>query len=122
MRDGTKIKLARQFRKAMTHPEARLWTSLKTLRHEDITVRRQHPVGPYILDFYCERAKLAIEVDGEIHNRDDHPQRDERRDAWLLEQGIETLRIPAFEIMLNPDETVAGLLQLIRFRASQRSY
>lgn len=119
MRDAAKINLAKQYRKAMTHPEVRLWTSLKTLRGEGIMIRRQHPVGPYILDFYCDRLRLAIEVDGEIHNREDHPQRDEVRDAWIREQGIETLRIPAFEIMANLDETAAGLLDLIRSRINR---
>jgi very-short-patch-repair endonuclease len=101
---------ARELRRQLTPPEARLWIALRQKqlsRH----FRRQHPLGPYILDFYCHAAKLAVEVDGEGHlGRVDH---DERRDRWLLRQGIRTLRIPALEVRDNLEgvlETIRGLV------------
>jgi very-short-patch-repair endonuclease len=54
--------------------------------------RRQHPIGPYILDFYCSAAQLAVEVDGAGHDFAERVQRDERREAWLAQQGIKVLR------------------------------
>lgn len=72
--------------------------------------RRQHPIGPYILDFYCVELKVAIEVDGIQHD----PVRDARRDSWLLEQGIRTIRIPAKELLDDFDEVVAGLYTAIK--------
>jgi very-short-patch-repair endonuclease len=71
--------------------------------------RRQHPVGPYVLDFYCPAAQLCIEVDGWGHNMGDQPERDERRDAWLARQGIKTLRIPAVDV-LRDVEAVADVI------------
>ena len=53
-------------------------------------VRRQYPVGGYVLDFFCKEAMLAIEFDGEQHD----PERDAVRDASLMELGIETIRVP----------------------------
>lgn len=70
--------------------------------------RRQHPIGPYILDFYCDAAKLAVEVDGGGHvGRADY---DARRDGWLQAHGIRTLRIPAVSVRDNID----GVIETIR--------
>jgi very-short-patch-repair endonuclease len=72
--------------------------------------RRQHPVGPYILDFYCPSARLAIEIDGTAHDFGDRPQRDDARDAWLVAKGIGTLRIPAADVMSNLEGTTRLIL------------
>jgi very-short-patch-repair endonuclease len=69
----------------MSAHEARLWARLRERSSEIPAFRRQHPVGPYVLDFYCAKARLAIEIDGISHDLGDHPQRDQRRDAWLEE-------------------------------------
>ena len=84
-------KTARRLRRDMSLPERLLWTRLKG---SEIHIRKQHPVGPYILDFYCASRKLAIEVDGFAHDTGNRPQRDDVRTAWLNEKGIEVLRIP----------------------------
>ncbi|HWU49682.1 MAG TPA: endonuclease domain-containing protein [Asticcacaulis sp.] len=116
MRRGAKIKLARTFRRQMTHAEVLLWLGLKGHSREGFAFRRQHPVGPYIADFYCAKVKLIIEVDGLIHERDDHPQRDERRDQWFAAQGIETMRIPASDIMADAHNVSDGVLRYVRER------
>lgn len=71
--------------------------------------RRQHPVGPYVLDFYCPAAKLAVEVDGDSHNFANRGVLDQRRDAWLHGQGITVLRIRAADVLADPDEA-AGVV------------
>ena len=92
-RTGT-VGKARKLRKALSLPEVLLWEQLRK-RPAGLKFRRQHPSGPYVLDFFCSDARLAIEIDGEAHGRGDQPQRDITRDGWFARAGIETLRIPA---------------------------
>ncbi len=86
----------------MTLPEVILWQALRKQPNR-LKFRRQHASGVYILDFFCSDARLAIEVDGEAHNWGDRPQRDKARDAWLRAAGVETLRIPATELLKDAD-------------------
>jgi len=81
-------KRAKELRRNLTQPELMLWTRLKRRLPNAPVFRNQHPMGPYILDFYCDRARLCVEVDGYIHGTADHPQRDARRDAWLAGRGF----------------------------------
>jgi len=106
--------MARGFRRALTPPEARLWSALRGQSLGGLKFRRQHPVGPFVLDFYCDSARLAVEVDGEGHGFGDQPQRDERRDVWTAERGIRTLRIPAIEVRDNLDGVVTTILAAAR--------
>jgi very-short-patch-repair endonuclease len=114
MREGAKIKLARHFRRQLTHAEVLLWLGLKGHSREGFSFRKQHPVGPFIADFYCAKAKLVIEVDGQIHERHDHPQRDVMRDQWFAERGIETMRIPAADIMADAHDVGDGIVRYVR--------
>ena len=102
-------KSARQFRRELSLPEKLLWVRI---RRNELNFRRQHPIGEYVLDFYCPAAKLAIEVDGAAHDFGDRPQRDERRTSWLNEQGVEVLRIPAKDVLADPDENADALIRL----------
>ena len=68
--------------------------------------RRQHPLGPYVLDFYCDEARLAVEVDGAVHWMWANPARDARRDAWLIERGVRTLRLSATLIRDDLDAAI----------------
>jgi very-short-patch-repair endonuclease len=106
--------LARRLRGNMTPPEVALWVRLRRFGREGPKFRRQHPIGPYVLDFYCPAAKLAVEVDGFVHDTADHPQRDERRDAYLRSKGIEVIRVPAADILRDPDATAESILGLWR--------
>jgi len=67
----------------MTLPEVILWTALRGGGPNHPAFRRQHPIGPYVLDFYCAKARLCVEVDGGSHSMGDQPRRDARRDAFL---------------------------------------
>ena len=90
---------ARSLRRAMTLPEVALWRELRLQRVDGFRFRRQHPLGPYVLDFYCPRLLLCVEVDGWGHNMGDQPVRDARRDEWLEHQGVHVLRYPASEVL-----------------------
>ena len=72
--DGRAARNARKLRRKMTLPEVILWHWLRQ-RPEGLKFRRQHPTGPYVLDFFCSDARLAIEVDGEAHSRGNRPDR-----------------------------------------------
>jgi very-short-patch-repair endonuclease len=74
--------------------------------------RRQHPIGPYIVDFYCHKAQLAIEIDGGQHNQDDQLLYDERRTAYLEDQGIKVLRFWNHDV-LRETETVLEVIRQV---------
>jgi very-short-patch-repair endonuclease len=96
----------------MSVPEARLWSRLRQREPGKPVFRRQHPIGRYVLDFYCAKARLAIELDGASHDLGNRPQRDIRRDAWLKERGITVLRIPAKELTGGIDEVADGIVRM----------
>ncbi len=83
----------------MSLPEIVLWQALRKGRLAGLRFRRQHPIGPYILDFYCPSALLAIEVDGFAHDTAAQLGLDERRHAWLTQRKVNVLRIPASNIL-----------------------
>jgi very-short-patch-repair endonuclease len=112
---ATTVKWAKQLRRELTKPELMLWQILRT-SPGDHKFRKQHPAGPFILDFFCARANLAIEVDGAVHDTGDHPERDARRDVWLAEHRIDTLRIPAREVLRDVEAVVNGLIAIIDAR------
>ncbi|MEH6660880.1 MAG: endonuclease domain-containing protein [Parasphingorhabdus sp.] len=97
----------------MSKPEIMLWQQLRK-RPLGIKFRRQHPVGSYILDFYCPSAKLAIEVDGMAHDMGSRPGRDERRDWVLSQEGVETIRISAQEVLDDPVDVADRILRYIQ--------
>ncbi|MFJ6025741.1 endonuclease domain-containing protein [Brevundimonas sp. NPDC092305] len=103
------IARARELRRTMTLPEVILWQALRGRKLGGARFRRQHPVGPYILDFYCEDARLAVEVDGQGHEHPDQMRHDARRTAWLMLRGIIVHRIAAREVLGNLDGVLAGL-------------
>ncbi|MFZ0526090.1 MAG: endonuclease domain-containing protein [Xanthobacteraceae bacterium] len=103
---------AQRLRRRLSVPEAQLWRRLRTRAPGKPTFRRQHPVGPYILDFYCAQARLAIEIDGISHDMSDKPQRDMQRDAWLRRHGITIVRIPVSELPRDIDEAADAIVRL----------
>ena len=88
---------ARTFRKRMTQAERRLRAVLRDGRLLDARFRRQYPVKRFILDFYCPLAKLAIEVDGEIHTH--QAEYDEARTAFPESRGIQVMRFRNDEVL-----------------------
>ncbi|WP_189486332.1 endonuclease domain-containing protein [Asticcacaulis endophyticus] len=119
MKSPRKHQFAKRLRREMSPPEVRLWARLRTRAEGNLVFRRQHPIGPYVLDFYGSAAKLAIEVDGAHHTLDDHKIRDIKRDQWLADQGIHTYRIPAVHIMTDADEMADGIYRLAMERVAK---
>jgi len=96
--EGRAVPRARQLRHSMSLPEVMLWRVLRG-RPDGLKFRRQHASGPYIVDFFCNDARLAIEIDGETHSCGNRPARDAVRDAYFERAGIATLRIAAREVL-----------------------
>ena len=107
--DRRSVRRARRLRRQLSLPEVLLWQVLRQ-SPAGLKFRRQHPTGPYDLDFYCSDARLAIEVDGEAHGRGERPVRDATRDAWLRAKGIDTMRIPAVEVLRNLEGVLQGVI------------
>ncbi|MBR3084113.1 MAG: endonuclease domain-containing protein [Oscillospiraceae bacterium] len=87
---------AQKLRRNMTPEEIKLWTQF--LRGLPVRARRQHPIGPYIVDFYIAATKTAIEVDGSQHYEDVGRAKDAARDAYLNKMGIRVLRYTNLEV------------------------
>ena len=100
---------ARRMRRQLSLPEQMLWRLLRLLRGE-LRVRRQHPIGPYVADFYCPAAKLVVEIDGASH--DYRQTEDIRRDEFMKSLGLRVLRVTAAEVLADPSGVADGLVRL----------
>ena len=107
------VKRARALRQAMSLPEVLLWRVLRA-RPDGLKVRRQYPLAGYVIDFVCLEARLAIEIDGEAHNRGDQPAQDERKDDLLRHAGFTVLRVPAIDVFRDLDNVLAGIVARCR--------
>lgn len=94
----------------MTDAERRLWSALCDRRIAGHKFRRQHPVGPYILDFACVELRLAIEADGGQHA---DSVRDARRTAWLAGEGWRVLRFWNNDILGNIEGVAARIQEAL---------
>ncbi len=88
---------ARALRKDAPFPERLLWGRLRSNQIGGLHFRRQHPIGPYIVDFYCHQARLVIEVDGVSH--DDRERFDAERTSYLQALGLRVLRFSDDEVL-----------------------
>ena len=102
---------AQRLRRTLTLPEVLLWQALRK-RPAGLKFRRQHPAGRYILDFYCASGRLAVEVDGEAHQRGDRAERDALRDEWLVGQGVRVCRIPAVAVLRDLEAVVRHIVNV----------
>lgn len=108
-----KQKLAREFRKEQTFAEDRFWQMVRNRKMFNLKIRRQHPIGPFIADFYCHELKLAIEIDGGIHLLPHIKQRDALRENYLRILGLSVLRFTNENVLFNPDVIEKRLRTLI---------
>jgi very-short-patch-repair endonuclease len=83
----------KELRNRSTSAEIHLWSFLKRRQVSGLKFRRQYSVGPYILDFYCVEIRLAIELDGEVHNDVEQRMHDKHKDAFMASAGIVVWRV-----------------------------
>ena len=105
---------AAELRKNMTVAEKVLWHQLRNRKVNDLKFRRQHPVDIFILDFYCHERKLAIEVDGEIHNQEDQREWDENRTFELNEFGIQILRFRNDDVINQTERVINSIKEFTK--------
>ncbi len=109
---------AQDLRKNPTHAEIILWGYLRARQMLGLKFRRQHPLGPFIVDFICLSKKVVVEMDGPIH--DERKAYDQKRDMWLKMQGFTVIRFRNEELIDNPKDVLFKLrnqlLQMMGFR------
>lgn len=106
--DPVKAALARELRKNMTPAEQILWQHLRANRLDGLHFRRQQVIAGFIVDFYCNVARLVIEVDGPIH--DDQKEMDAEREGILENLGFHIIRFTNVDV----ETDLVGILELIR--------
>lgn len=89
--------MARRLRREMSPPETILWQRVRG-KKLGFKFRRQHPVGPYVVDFCCAGSKLIVEIDGLAHDNAARAMRDEGRERFFVESGYKVLRVTAAEV------------------------
>lgn len=111
------IKFARKLRKDMSDGELKLWAELRQWKKiYGVHVRKQVPIGKYIADFAIHDLKLIIEIDGHQHLEAQQVEHDEKRDAWLKEQGYKVLRFSTADITDSFEGCIDELLNEIRIK------
>ena len=99
----------RELRRRATKPEQLLWWALRKRRQDGLKFRRQHSIGPFIVDFVCLEKKLVVELEGDYH--DYFVEKDERRQRYLEAQGFRVIRFLNEEVL---DDLEAVALAIVR--------
>ncbi len=107
------MRVARRLRRTMTDAERILWSKLRNRQLENQKFRRQHRLGPYVLDFYCPSKRLVIEVDGGQHYTHKGKLRDEKREEYLTKCGLIILRYSDKDILTNLNIVLQDILNRI---------
>ena len=102
--------LARELRKEMTLAEKKLWGELRQKQLNGFRFRRQHPVGRYVVDFYCYSADLVIEIDGMKHSSRIQKRYDDERTCELEELGLIVVRFTNDEVLQNLDKVIDKIM------------
>ena len=97
-------------RKSASKPEQILWSVLRARQLGGLKFRRQHPIEPYVVDFYCAEARLIVELDGQSHNgREDF---DKQRSEFLAKLGLKVFRVTNDDVLTNLDGVAAGIYRV----------
>ena len=94
-----------------TFPEQLLWSKLRAKQLGGLKFRRQHPIEPYIVDFYCASEKIAIELDGRTH--DDQQDYDRSRTDFISAQGVKLIRFSNDEVLANLDGVLEAIAEAV---------
>jgi very-short-patch-repair endonuclease len=108
-RSDFEIFRAREMRRYPTDAERKLWQLLRGKRL-GVRFRRQQPIGPYVVDFYCSLARLIVELDGEQHGFDARREYDEQRTRWLEQHGYRVVRFWNVEVFRNEERVIEQIL------------
>ena len=107
--DPTLKELRRELRRNQSDAERALWAKVRNKQFFGMKFFRQYSIGPYILDFYCPAAKLAVELDGGQHNQSNNREYEVARSKYLKAQGIDVMRFWNNEVLLDIDSVLSKL-------------
>ena len=110
------LQRSRDFRHPLTPTEAKVWQAVRR-RQLGYKIRRQHPIDRFIADFYCAKANLVIEIDGDSHVPPDQASYDAARTKWLEGRGYGVIRFTAQQV----EEDLAGVVEGIRRACEAKS-
>lgn len=110
------IPAARQLRLAQTETEALLWDAVRNRRLGGLKFRRQHAIGRYVVDFFCDDARLVVEVDGGIHLDPQQQARDHLRQAELESLDLAFVRVSAGDVSSDLSAVLARIMDAVRER------
>lgn len=111
---NTKLKkYSQELRKNITDAERLLWSRLRRKQLNNFQFYRQRIIGDYIVDFYCPRSKLIIEVDGGQHYQDEGDRRDKVRDDYMKNLGMRILRVSDREVLQNLNGVVERVYEVL---------
>ena len=110
---------SRELRSSMTDAEIRRWSKLRRKQVHSLQFSRQKPIGNFIVDFYCPKARLVIEVDGGQHYQEQGMARDAARDSYLSGLGLEVIRFSNRDVLYNLDGVMAVIVERLE-RAKER--
>ncbi len=98
----------------MTDAERKLWSKIRNRQLANLKFRRQYPLGPYFLDFFCPSKHFVIEVDGGQHYMSERQARDRNREKYLKRVGLEILRYSDRDVLINLDYVLQDILNTIK--------
>jgi very-short-patch-repair endonuclease len=104
---------ARQLRHDATSSERAVWGFVHDRRLEGLRIRRQHPIGPYVADFYCQEAALVLELDGMSH--DESAEADAQPTRYLESLGLSVLRISNEDVLRDREAVAIAILRAAGF-------
>ncbi|HUV55815.1 MAG TPA: endonuclease domain-containing protein [Dehalococcoidales bacterium] len=107
--NGNLKQYSRQLRENMTDAERHLWTKIRRKQVKGYQFYRQKPIGDYIVDFFCPRAKLVIEVDGSQHFSDEMTEYDRIRNEYLSSLGLRVLRFTNADVLAHIERVVESI-------------
>lgn len=113
-------RLATELRRNQTDAESTIWLALRNRGLAGYKFRRQHPIGPYIVDFYCADARLTIEVDGGQHA--ENKAYDSRRTEYLERAGYRVIRFWNNEVLKNTEGVLETILSEIQRAIGGQKY
>ena len=108
------FELAKDLRNRLTEPEKILWEKLRLRQLRGYRFKPQHPIGEFIVDFYCHKSKLIIEIDGGYHNQKDQQDYDVSRTNILREFGLKIIRFKNEDVLERIDFVVEEILRNLK--------
>lgn len=109
--DQIQIRRRQELRKGQTEAEEKFWQKIRNRQISNLKFYRQYGVGPYILDFFCPKIRLAIELDGEQHK--DAVEYDQEREGFLKDKNINTIRFWNKEILFGIEDVLSVINNFI---------